>query len=45
MEFPAFHLSVVIGLALSDAYLRFATPQSKTTLLEFKQSIVNSEYF
>jgi LAGLIDADG DNA endonuclease family len=40
-----YQYSVIIGLILSDAWLRFASKRSKNALLGFKQSEAKSQYF
>jgi hypothetical protein len=44
IKLPPYQLSVVIGLLLSDGWLRFAAPRSKTALLGFAQSMAHSNY-
>jgi len=40
-----YQYSVIIGLLLSDGWLRFVAPRSKNALLGFSQSGDHSEYF
>ena len=42
--FPPYQKSVIVGLILSDAGLRFAYKRSTNALLGFKQSLANSDY-
>ena len=45
VQLAHYQYSVVIGLILSDAWVRFNSKRSKNALLGFKQSEVNSQYF
>lgn len=44
IQLPKFQKSVIIGLILSDGWLRFASKTSKSTLLGLKQSLAHSDY-
>ena len=45
IKFPAYQKSVIVGLILSDAWLRFASKRHKNALLGFAQSGAHSKYF
>jgi len=44
IKLPPYQLSVIIGLVLSDGWLRIATKGSINALLGFKQSLARSDY-
>lgn len=44
IKLAPFQFSVMIGLILSDGYIRFGSVNSKNAMLEFKQSISHSGY-
>lgn len=44
IKLPPYQNSVIVGLILSDAWLRFAAPRSKTALLGFTQSMAHFNY-
>jgi len=44
VQLASFQKSVIIGLVLSDGWLRFASSRSKNALLGFKQSLDHSQY-
>jgi hypothetical protein len=45
IKLPSFHLSVIVGLILSDGGLSFANKISKNALLRFEQSLSHYMYF
>ena len=45
IKFPAYQKSVIVGLIISDAWLRLASKRSKNALLGFAQSGDHSKYF
>jgi len=45
IKLPSFHLSVIIGLILSDGGLSFSNKISKNALLRFEQSLSKAMYF
>jgi hypothetical protein len=44
MKLPPFHFSVIVGLILSDACLRFPSLTSKNVRLEFDQALSHAQY-
>ena len=44
IKLPHFQKSVIIGLILSDGWLRFVSKTHKNALLGFKQSLAHSDY-
>jgi len=44
IQLPALQKSVVVGLILSDGWLRFPSKTSKSALIGFKQSLAHSDY-
>jgi len=44
IKLPAFQKSVIVGLILSDGWLRFPSKTSKSALIGFKQSLAHSDY-
>lgn len=44
VKLPIYHRDVIVGLLLSDGYLRFANSRSKNVRLELTQSLDNSGY-
>ena len=44
IQLPNFQKSVIIGLILSDGWLRFASKTSKSILVGLKQSLAHSYY-
>lgn len=44
IQLPAFQKSVIVGLILSDGWLRFPSKTSKSALIGFKQSLAHSDY-
>jgi len=44
IKLPAFQKSVMVGLILSDGWLRFPSKTSKSALIGFKQSLAHSDY-
>ena len=45
VQLPPYQYIVIIGLILSDAWLKFSNKRSKNALLGFKQSKTKSQYF
>lgn len=44
IQLPHFQKSVIVGLILSDGWLRFPSKTSKSALIGFKQSLAHSDY-
>lgn len=45
VKLPVYIRSIMVGLILSDAWIKFSSKTSKNALLGFAQSQVNSKYF
>jgi hypothetical protein len=45
VKLPSHILDIIIGLILSDAWVRFENKKSKNALLGFSQSGAHSQYF
>jgi len=44
VNLPFYERGVIVGLVLSDAWLRFSNSRSKNTHLGFRESLAHSQY-